>query len=67
MTRVCAPVDASSSNTHHARAAQRLARAKQALDRLGWRGRRRREAELHAEIELQRQALRLADDKLAQL
>jgi ATP-dependent exoDNAse (exonuclease V) alpha subunit len=48
-------------------AARRLARAEQTLDRLGWRDRRKHGAELRDEIELQRRALRQADERLAQL
>jgi ATP-dependent exoDNAse (exonuclease V) alpha subunit len=50
-----------------AAAARRLAGAEQTLESLGWRGRRRHGDELRAEIELQRRALRVADDKLAKL
>jgi hypothetical protein len=49
-----------------ARAAERLAQAEARLDRLGWRGRRAHRAELRTEIALQRAALRLADQKLAE-
>jgi serine phosphatase RsbU (regulator of sigma subunit) len=49
-----------------ARAEQQLADAEQKLDRLRWRGRGRRGAELRTEIALQRTALRLADQKLSQ-
>jgi hypothetical protein len=48
-------------------AARRLAGAEQTLGRLGWRGRRQHGDRLRAEIELQRRALRRADDQLAQL
>jgi hypothetical protein len=48
-------------------AARRLTSAEQTLGGLGWRGRRQHGDELRAEIELQRRALRAADDKLAKL
>jgi hypothetical protein len=50
-----------------ARAARRLSQAEQTLDRLGWRNRRKQGAEVRADIELQRHALREADEKLARL
>jgi conjugative relaxase-like TrwC/TraI family protein len=49
-----------------ARAAERLVEAETALDQLGWRGRRKHSAELRIEIAMQRAALRLAEQKLAQ-
>src|SRR6266542_70967 len=48
------------------RAQERLADARERLERLGWRGRRHR-AELRAEITLYQTALRLADEKLNEL
>jgi conjugative relaxase-like TrwC/TraI family protein len=48
------------------RAEHRLADAEEKLDRLGWRGRGRRGAELRAEIALQHAALRLADQRLTE-
>ena len=47
-------------------AQERLADARERLERLGWRGRRHR-AELRAEITLHQTALRLADEKLNEL
>ena len=49
-----------------ARTEQRLADAEAKLDQLGWRGRRKHGAKLRAEIDFQRLALRLADQKRAQ-
>jgi conjugative relaxase-like TrwC/TraI family protein len=49
-----------------ARSQQRLADAEAKLDQLGWRGRRRHGATLRAEIDFQRTALRLLDEKLAE-
>lgn len=49
-----------------ARAEQRLAEAQKKLDRLGWRARGRRGAEFRTEINLQRAALRLADQRLSE-
>jgi ATP-dependent exoDNAse (exonuclease V) alpha subunit len=48
-------------------AAGRLAQAETKLDQLGWRGRRKYGAQLEAEIDRCRHALRMADRKLAQL
>ena len=48
------------------RAQQRLEQAESQLDRRGWRGRGKRGAELRAEIAIQRRAIRLADEKLAE-
>jgi conjugative relaxase-like TrwC/TraI family protein len=50
-----------------ARVAQRLAQNERMLDRLGWRDRRKHGAELRADVDLQRRALRYADDRLAEL
>jgi conjugative relaxase-like TrwC/TraI family protein len=49
------------------RAARRIAEVEQTLDRVGWRDRRRYGAELRAELDLRRTALRHVDEKLAQL
>jgi conjugative relaxase-like TrwC/TraI family protein len=49
-----------------ARAEHRLAAAEAELQKLGWRDRRRKSADLRAEIAIQRTALRLADEKLTQ-
>jgi conjugative relaxase-like TrwC/TraI family protein len=49
------------------RAQERLAGARERLERLGWRGRRRHGVELQAEIALYQTALRLADEKLSEL
>jgi ATP-dependent exoDNAse (exonuclease V) alpha subunit len=49
------------------RAQERLADARERLERLGWRGRRRHRAELQAEITLYETALQLADEKLSSL
>jgi conjugative relaxase-like TrwC/TraI family protein len=49
------------------RATERLAAAKRELEHLGWRNRRQRRTELQTEIALQESALRLADEKRAQL
>jgi hypothetical protein len=49
------------------RAQERLADARERLERLGWRGRRRHRAELQAEITLYQTALQLADEKLSAL
>ncbi len=49
------------------RAQQRLARAETKLAELGWRGRRKHGAELQSEITLQRAALRLAGERLAEM
>jgi len=48
-------------------AQERLNDAREKLERLGWRGRRRHSAELRAEITLCQTALRLADEKLIEL
>jgi conjugative relaxase-like TrwC/TraI family protein len=49
------------------RAQDRLTDARERLERLGWRGRRRHRAELQAEITLYQTALQLADEKLSAL
>ena len=49
-----------------ARTEQRLSDAEAKLERLGWRGRRKQGAKLRAEIDFQRSALRLADEKRAE-
>jgi hypothetical protein len=49
-----------------ARTEERLADAEAELDRLGWRGRRKHGAKLRDEIDFQRLALRLADEKRAE-
>ncbi|HEY2935284.1 MAG TPA: MobF family relaxase [Gaiellaceae bacterium] len=49
------------------RAQERLANAREKLERDGWRGRRRHRAELQTEITLYQTALRLADEKLNEL
>jgi conjugative relaxase-like TrwC/TraI family protein len=49
-----------------ARATVRLAVAEAKLDQLGWRGHGKRGAELRAEIALQRTAVRLVDEKVAE-
>jgi conjugative relaxase-like TrwC/TraI family protein len=49
------------------RAQERLADARERLERLGWRGRSRHRAELRSEITLCETALQLADEKLSAL
>ena len=65
--RTSATRDAQQLEQDRTHAAERLAQAETKLGQLGWRGRRKHGAQLQAEIDRRRHALRLADKKLAQL